>query len=297
MNLEKNERMWKLKDIKQIKQVWKYASGILFISFIALANKQLDKIVISNNLPLAELGAYNVAITLGSLTTFVPQALYVSTFPLFTRYATNGETDKLKRFFSNLNKPVNIILSCMIAFIAAFSDNLIMIWTDSSEYVQMLGITAALAVIAVGVVEYQELPYALALAHGQTKYNALVGGIFIPITFVATYFGITNYGLIGAGCVYMGLMLIQTLLYTYIVYRKYVYEHPLLHVATEIVMPLVCAMLVAFTFKDIIGNFITSEWIMLFVAVGGGIVTLGTELVLFARKECKNVFENIIKKI
>ena len=296
LNLQKKERIWKLKDIKQIKRVWKYASGILFISFIALVNKQLDKVVISNNLPLAELGAYNVAITLGSLTTFIPLALYVSVFPLFTQYATTGEMEKLKRLFSDINKPVNIILSCMIAYIAAFSDNLIMVWTGSSEYVRILGVTGALAVVAVGLVEYQELPYALALAHGQTKYNALVGGIFIPITFVATYYGITNYGLIGAGCVYMGSMLIQTLLYTYIVYKKYVYKHPLLHVATEIVIPLVCAMLVAVTCKKVIGNCITNEWMILFAAILMGIVTMGIELVLFSRKECAIVLEKINKK-
>lgn len=291
LHLEKNDRTWSPKDFLGIKYIIKYAMGILFISFVALINKQLDKVIISKNLTLSELGAYNVATTLGSLTTFIPTALYVSIFPVFTKLATTGEKKQITELFTVINKVVNVILSSMIAFIAIYSSSLIDVWTGSNTYVQILGSAGVFVVLAVGLVEFQEIPYALALANGNTKYNVLVGGAFIPITFISTYYGIKYYGLLGAGVVYMSLMLLQTLFYDYLIYKKFVYDKPVVHIFTEILIPLGVALVIAFLTKCVVDKTNLGSVNTVFVAIILGIITLTIEMFLFARKECTRIIK------
>lgn len=280
-----DERIWRIRDISCLKDIWKYTLGILLISFIALINKQLDKVVISNNLTLTELGSYNVATTLGSLTAIIPTALYVSVFPIFTKYVTTGNSIKLKEIFSSLNKVTNISLSCIIAYVAVFSDILIKVWTGSENYVHILGYTSVFVVMAVGLVEYQELPYALTLANGNTKYNVIVGGVFIPITFLTTIIGIQKYGLLGAGAVYMLLMFFQTIILTYLIYKKYVYKKAVLHVLQEIIFPLVLSFVAAILFRLVVNQLNINDLITLFIAICGGLFSLISELLLLGKNE------------
>ena len=209
---------WSISDLSNIKSIWKYTCGVLLISFIGLVNRQLDKVIISKFLTLTELGSYNIATTLGSLSAVIPMAVYTTVFPRFTRYATNKDFIRLKNEFLQFNKCVNIVLSCMSAFIAVYSPALIKLWTGSDVYVSILGKIGGIVVLAVAISEFQELPYALALANGNTKYNVLVGGVFIPFEVVITYFGILKYGLLGAGLIYLLATLFQTLVYVFLIY-------------------------------------------------------------------------------
>ena len=58
----------------------------------------------------------------------------------------------------------------------------------------MLSIAAPFVVFAIGMIEFQEIPYAYALANGNTKINVLIGIIYLPIVCVFTWIGIKKLG-------------------------------------------------------------------------------------------------------
>lgn len=272
--LQLKERRWVIKELKNIKTIWKYTCGILLISFIGLMNRQLDKVIISKFLTLTELGSYNVATTLGSLCAVIPMAIHTTVFPRFTRYATNKEEENLKKEFLLFNRCVNIFLSSMAAFISVYSPVLIKIWTRSDIYVNILGKTGAIVVLAVALAEFQELPYALALANGNTKYNVLVGGVFIPFEVIVTYWGIWKYGLMGAGVVYLCIMFLQTIWYEYLIYKRYIAKKPFEMILRDTIVPLVLSIIIAYGSKAIIGGMMLSNIVLAIYAVAFGIITL-----------------------
>lgn len=281
---------WSLKDFSNIVMIWKYTCGILFISFIVLINKQLDKVVISKYLSLSELGAYNIATTLGSLSIIVPTALYTTVFSRFTNYATTGEKEKLEKEFMKINKIAGLVLSSMGSFIAVYALPLIRVWTGTDSYISILGVVATIVVLAVAVTEYQEMPYALALANGNTKYNVIVGSVFIPIIFITTFYGITKYGLIGAGVVYLVIMGLQTLIYEFLVYRRYLSINPFVLILKDTIFPLSMCLIIAFGSKRIIKSFTSSDMIQSAYAVFIGFIVLSILLIAFARDELKILF-------
>lgn len=296
LKYDKNEK-WHVRDFSNLQTIWKYTLGILVISFVALINKQLDKMIISGYLVLTELGAYNTATTLGGLSTILPAALYTSIFPRFTgKISMKGQEQALAEEFITINKLTNISVSCIGAFIAMFSQQLILIWTHSEVYAELLPVVAPIVVMAITLIEYQEIPYALALAHGNTKTNVIVGSSFIPVTAVSTWLSIKYYGLLGAACVYLVIMLLQTLIYEFLIYKKYITKHPVLLILRDTLLPLAAALAVSFLFRMMVLSLTDSLLMQVILAVGTGGFSLGAFLILFGRKEIFSVIQSIKAK-
>lgn len=284
---------WRLMDLSNLSSVWRYAFGILAISLIALVNKQLDKVIISGYLPITELGAYNVAVTLGSLTTIFSSAISTTVFPRFVKAASTGEREDLQRVFTGVNRLVNLVLSCMGAFVAVYALPLIAVWTRKEIYQELLYGVAPLVVLAVMVTEYQQIPYAMALANGNTKINVLVGGISVPIVAVLTYFSITRYGLLGAGAVYFAAMLIESLVYEILVYRRYLDCSAGTLVLRDTILPLLLSLFMACGSKFAVAGLTDSLILEVLLAVLSGGVSLVILLLLFERAHIKKAVQFI----
>lgn len=275
---------WTVKDFKILKGIWRYAFGILIISFVALINKQLDKIIISNLLSLTELGAYNLATTLGSLTTIFATAMYISVFPTFTNYVTSSEKPYIEQKFLSVNRLTNIVTACIGAYVAVFAIPLIELWTQSDIYSEMLQMAAPLVVMAVAFTEFQEIPYALALAHGNTKINVLMGIAYIPFVCIITWFGIKKLGLVGAGSAYLVVMFSQTLIYEYAVYKKYLKTGAFRLILSDTIIPVLLSVASSFiTFKTL-RSFVVSNIVLVFGGILLGAITLVLLIFIFEKK-------------
>ena len=250
------KQKWSFRDMRNLSTIWGYTLGLFLISMIALVNRQLDKIVISKFLTLTELGAYTSSTTLGNLSAIIPAAIYTAIFPRFTKSVSAGATEKLLRDFN-----VHVV-GCLVVF-------------------------------AVGITEFQQIPYALALAHGNTKINVLVGAIFIPILGVSTWFAIKNYGLLGAGLVYFITASTQTLLYEYLVYRKYAAASPVKLVLKDTLFPVAVSFASAYISRRLIIGIVRSVLIQCVLAVFAGALTLALMLFFMSGKDLKMLIQEI----
>lgn len=278
---------WRFSDFGNLKSIWQYTLGILIISITSLFNRQLDKLIISNQLSLTDVGAYNVATTLGSLTSVFPSAVYTAIFPKFTAYASLGQTHVLKESFVKFNKLVNIVLMCMGCFIAVYAVPLIHVWTGSIVYKEILGITGTLVVLAVMFSEIQEIPYALALAHGNTRINVLIGVSFLPIVLFSTLIGVGRWGLIGAGAVYLIMMFLQSVLFLLLVCRKYMKDSALKIVIMDMALPFLTSFLSALLSYLLVVKITQNSWLQVALAIGFGAITLMLSLIIFMKKDVK----------
>lgn len=288
----KERYTWSFHDFIYVKGILKYTIGILIISIVALVNKELDKIIISGMLSLTELGGYNLATTLGNISTVFASAMYVSVFSGFTSDISMGNKHVAEYRFLRVNKLVNITTSCMMCFLASFSIPLLEFWTRSTIYSDMLSIAAPFVVFAIGMIEFQEIPYAYALANGNTKINVLIGIIYLPIVCVFTWIGIKNWGLLGAGLVYFLVMSTQTVIYEYLVYKKYLRYGPIKLIFKDTIIPIAFSLVLAFFSKRLIYTISGSTIIIVMLAVLFGGLSLVIELLVLDM----DLFKILIKK-
>ena len=290
----KNREKWTPKDFNNISLIWHFALGIMAISIIALINRQLDVIIISNNLSVTDLGAYNVAITLGSVTAVIPSSFSMAIFPKFTNKATSNDKD-IERLFIKTNRYVSVILSALSAFLSVFALQLILLWTKSEIYTGILGSTAFFVVLALAVIEYQEIPYILALAFGNTKLNVWVGSLFIPLVAISTYMAIIKYGLLGAGVVYLVMMSLETLIYLFLVYKTHTSVNPLSTLITHLILPLGLSLCLAYISSLIIKRLNVNNTATCALAVLFGFISLIIVLMVFCKKDIIEDYNSIKK--
>lgn len=282
-----NEK-WRFKDLSNLKTIWKYTLGILIISFVALINRQYDKLIISKFLSITDVGAYNVANTLGSITAIIPSALYTTMFPKFTNYVSTGDYDKLQTAFLGANRFTNIVLMCMGSFIAIYAQELIFVWTGSETYQEKLGLAGTFIVLAITFLELQEIPYALALSHGNTKTNIVVGVAFLPIVLVSMFLGVYFYGILGASIVYFVMMLSQSTAYLLLIYKKYLKLNKVPRVLlVDTLLPFFISIVMAIASKFLIGSITSNPYLQAGFAVLCGLVALIIMYLFFIRNKTK----------
>lgn len=160
------------------------------------------------------------------------------------------------------------------------------------NYSDMLSIAAPFVVFAIGMIEFQEIPYAYALANGNTKINVLIGIIYLPIVCVFTWIGIKNWGLLGAGLVYFLVMSTQTVIYEYLVYKKYLRYGPIKLIFKDTIIPIAFSLVLAFFSKRLIYTISGSTIIIVMLAVLFGGLSLVIELLVLDM----DLFKILIKK-
>ena len=287
---------WSFRDITIIRKIYKYAMSIFVISIVALVNKQIDKIVISKYLSFTELGAYNLAITLGSLTTFFAIAMHTSVFSKFTSRASTGKYDYLTESYMKYNRMTNIITGCLGAFVSMFSIPLIEVWTGNNTYSEMLSVAAPIIVIATCVTEFQEVPYALALSYKNTRINMRLGIAYLPVVILLSIFGIRRYGLIGVAVVHLVIMLSQTIIYTLVVWKKYIRRNIFKYVM-DTYLPLCMSYVIAGVLRFLLASFTFNAWSVVLIAVLAGGITLIFLMFVFEKNSMINLIQKFRKKV
>ncbi len=237
---------WKPEDFWIIRDIWKYAIGLVTISMVAFVNKQLDRIVISKFMTLTELGAYNSCYTLGQIVTIISSAVATAIFSEFAdEYSKNGTKKGLQSLYVSSYKIVVIIASSIGAFVAVYSKALLLFWTQSKSYVSIMERGAGLIVIGTMILAFQEIPYAFVLAQGNTSINRKMGLYFLMPFIISMYIGVKRYGVMGAATVYFLYMVIQTFLYVYIIFKKYCVGNAFKWIIKDTLLPTGVAVLFA----------------------------------------------------
>jgi O-antigen/teichoic acid export membrane protein len=293
LNIKKHNIKWKLKDLSNLKEIWRYAFGLMLISFVALINRQLDKTIISKYLPLTELGAYNLATTLGQIPIIISSSVAIALFTSFTKLYTMKKEDEIKNSYLQINRLVTTIVICMGVFIAAYANELIYFWTNSIALVNIVKDTAAFVVIGTMFLGLQEIPYAFVLAHGNTKINNLIGIIFLPFIISITYIFVTKFKLQGAGIAYCILMVSQTLIYISIIYKKYFKIKIALWLIRDTIAPFILCSIFALLSKFISNTIFSNQTVILIFAVVSGALSLLLALLLLDRK----IITSLITKV
>ena len=286
-------RRWQIKDFVNLQTIWRYTLGLFAISIVSVINKQFDKTIISGVLSLSELGAYNLATTLGTLTMFVPNAVSAAVFATFTKEYTTQNHRNLQRHYFLYSKIVSIICTCMGSFIAVFSYELILVWTNNLTYASIIRDAAPFVIIANTLIGLQSVPYSLALSHGNTKINNVVGIVSLPVICITTYYAIKFFGLNGAGVAYFILMFLQTIIYVYWVTKKYTDENAIKFIAVYEMLPMCLSLLGAYCFKVAIRTVSQNTTIIALVGVVSGGIALSILVYAFLKKDLKEILKLI----
>jgi len=218
---KRNTFSWYIKeDLKMLKTIWKYATGMLIISVIAAINSQFDKLIVSNSFTVSELTVYTVAYSLAMIPVILSGPIAMAIFPRLVKYYDNKQEEMFKTVFNNSFVLIVLLAGSAGVLLVLYAEFFILIWTQKKDIAAAAAFPAGLLLIGQVFLAFQVMPYNLSLAKGNTKITIKIGAIttliFIPLVFILTKY----YGMKGAATAWLISSSIMTPIYITTVLKK-----------------------------------------------------------------------------
>jgi O-antigen/teichoic acid export membrane protein len=185
-------------EMRYVREVWRFTVTVSANALLTATVSQIDKVVFSRVLTLAEFGYYTLAGTAGGL---LWAAVLPLTAPFFPRFAALWERralDALADIYHRATQLTTLAVAPLAAVLAAFATPLLLIWTRNAEVAEHAGPIMTLLVAGVACNALASIPSLMQSACGwpglMTSYNAVYAAVLAPALWLAA----EELGVIGA---------------------------------------------------------------------------------------------------
>lgn len=257
--------------------VRRFAGGLMAISFLTMFFLQLDKLLLSRLVSLAELGYYTLAATAANVMFMVVAPVTQAIFPQLVKLSAGNNEPRQASLYHNTTQLVAVITASASMLIYAFSSGIVFMWSGNQDLTRNTAPLLSILVLGSFINCLSYLPSQLQIAHGWTslllKINATVVMLFIPLMMLI----IPIYGVVGAAWGWVTVNVVYFLLISQFMHIRLLPGHKLKWYLMDILMPTcgaVVAVIVAKQFEP--RNYDDRlQWLffLLFSGVGTAIVS------------------------
>ena len=203
-----------------LKGLWRFAAGMTGISLLATILTQMDKVLLSKLLPLAEFGYYTFAATVAAVIYKLISPVFTAYYPRLTELASKDDQPTLGRVYHQGCQLMAVAILPVTLILAFFSKEILELWTRNPDVVAKSSLLISLLVIGNALNGLMNLPYALQLAHGWTKLAFYQNVIAVIVLAPAIYFSTLRWGAVGAAGVWIVLNSAYLLIGVQVMHRR-----------------------------------------------------------------------------
>jgi O-antigen/teichoic acid export membrane protein len=192
----------KVKFSKQaIGKVWKFARGVLGITFSGLLLTQIDKIILLNTVTLESYGHYILATTVVSCLALMSAPATQAVYPKMVEYVAQKKQLELVNLYHQGAQLVSIIIAPTVMMLIFFGKDIIYLWSGNMT----LAINTAPILLPLSLsaffINLVWMPHQLQLAHGWTSFSVKVNLIAVTLLLPSIFLAASQYGAVGAAWV------------------------------------------------------------------------------------------------
>lgn len=235
--------------LEALRRVWRFAGGMVGITFLALLLTQVDKVLLSKLVGLTEYGYYALAATVAATLFMVVSPITQAIYPrLCEQNACNDRVAFIETFHKG-SQLVSVTAGSFAIVIIVFSDRFLLLWTQDvtlSELVSPLLSILMLGNLFSGI---NYMPYHAQLAQGRTALVFLVNlvsvTIFVPMILLIT----PIYGSLGAALVWMSFALAYVLVADALLFNAFLSRRRMYWYLNDLLKPLTAGFFVAYIIR------------------------------------------------
>jgi O-antigen/teichoic acid export membrane protein len=262
-----------------IEPVWRFASGMLGITLLALLLTQVDKLVLSKLLSLEHFGYYTLAGTVATVIYMVIGPVTQAVYPRMVELTTRGEAGTLVRIYHQTSQLITTLTAPAAALLFFYAPGVVFMWSGNVSLAENTG--PILAVLAFGTFlnGLMYAPYHLQLAHGWTTLTLRSNVVAVVVIIPAIFWVVPRYGAVGAAWIWVCLNLTYILVVLQFMHRRILSDEKWAWLVRDVAIPLagttaVCILMYALRpsgYENRVGWFF-------FLLLTGGLSTLMTVL-------------------
>lgn len=230
--------------LSRLKRIWRFSVGMSGVAISGLVLMQLDKIILSRFLNLADFGRYTLAalVTSGLYVLLTP--VFNVIFPRMSALVAKRDETGLVNLYRTGTRLLSATLFPLAVSLAFFSKDLVQIWTGNADLASSVSPIVSLMLVGTAMNGAMHFPYALQLAHGETRLPLVINVILMSILIPATVFLSLHYGAPGGAGAWALLNLLYLLLGTWLTHRVLLRGIGLGWLFQDVLMPLAISIAV-----------------------------------------------------
>lgn len=224
-----------------LRGVWRFAGGMVGITFLALLLTQVDKILLSRLLTLRDFGYYALAGAVASALSMLIGPIYQAFYPKFCELHAQGDTLALADSYHKSAQLVSVIAGSAAMVLILFAKTFLMLWTQDAELAENVSVLLSLLVLGNLLNGLVGIPYQMQLAHGWTRLSVYVNFVAILFIVPAILWVVPQYKGVGAAWVWVALNVGYVLIAVQFIYRQIMTEEKWRWYGEDVLAPLIGA--------------------------------------------------------
>ncbi|MDD5716257.1 MAG: oligosaccharide flippase family protein [Sulfuricurvum sp.] len=208
-------------DLYAVKPILPFALSIAYTGGIWVFLTQLDKLLLSNILPLKEYGSFAIMALVANAILQLIGPIGQALQPRMVSLLHQNKENEMILLYRKATQFMAVFIFSVAGVVGVYSYELLYSWTGNIEISLwakdiLFWYVMGNAILAIGTFQY-----ALQFAHGNLKmhvqYNTIVVIISVPLIYFAAY----NHGALGVAILWFGLRVVSFFVWTPIVHHKF----------------------------------------------------------------------------
>jgi O-antigen/teichoic acid export membrane protein len=183
---------------EELRAAGRFASGLVVIMALAIMLSQLDRIVISAMLPLAELGYFSLAMSVAAGMGRMIQPMFNALYPRYSRLVSLGQRDALTHLYHLSNQCLVVVVAAVAAVLMVFGRDVLYLWTGDAATAAKLALPLSILVAGTALNGLMNLPYAMQLANGWTRLTMGMNLVALMVGIPFCIWAVAHHGITGA---------------------------------------------------------------------------------------------------
>lgn len=206
--------------LEALRGVWRFAGGMVGITFLALLLTQVDKILLSRLLTLRDFGYYALAGAVAGALSMLTGPIYQAFYPRFCELHAQGDTLALADSYHKSTQLVSVIVGSAAMVLIFFADTFLELWTQDTILAENVSVLLSLLALGNLLNGLMGIPYQMQLAHGWTRLSVYVNSVAVLFIVPAILWVVPRYGAVGAAWVWVALNVGYILIAVQFIYRR-----------------------------------------------------------------------------
>ena len=224
--------------VSALRDVWRFAAGMMSITFLALLLTQIDKIVLSRILTLEAFGYYTLAAAVAAGLHIMTTPIAAAFYPRFTELITRQDDLILREAYHLGAQLVTVLMGSAAVILIVFSERILMLWTADPELTRQ--VAPIMSVLALGSFLncLMWIPYQAQLAHGWTSLSIRINTVAVVLLVPAILWVAPVYGAIGTAWIWVTLNAGYCLIGVHFMYRRILSAEKWAWYFTDVITPM-----------------------------------------------------------
>ncbi|ABB23640.1 oligosaccharide flippase family protein [Pelodictyon luteolum] len=208
-------------DIRHIRPLLRFSLTLAFTSSVWILTTQMDKLVLSKILPLADYGYFTLAVLVASVVIMISSPVGSAIMPRLSKCDAAGDSSGLILVYKNATQLVSVVAGSAAITLVFCAERVLYVWTGDHELARQAAPVLQAYALGNGVLAVGAFPYYLQYAKGDLRVHFIwnIGSLIVLVPSVIWV--AERYGGVGAGYVWLVMNLLGVLTLPPLIHHKF----------------------------------------------------------------------------